>query len=104
MTHDIISAKCPVCRSDLDILLGPLMLSQARILEAIEQLKRDLGRLPSAPKIALYVERPVATVKLELQAMEHGRRVYRPNGPKSGWDIRREQDVMLVVHRRSLVA
>lgn len=104
MINDVIEGKCPVCRSDLDIMLRPLMVRQTRILEAIERLKRDRGRLPSAPQIAAEVERPLASVKLELHTLESGHRVCRPNGVKSGWDVQHSQDVTIVARRRSMVA
>lgn len=96
--------KCPVCGSTLERARRPLMLRQTRILEAIEELKRDLGRLPTAPQIALRVSRPLATIKLELHGLEHAEYIHRPNGSKSGWDIQDDEDLTLVVTRRSKVA
>ena len=98
------AVKCPVCRSDLEIVRRPLMLRQTRILEAIEALTRDLGKLPTAPDIAALVNRPLATVKVDLHVMELARYLHRPDGPKSGWDIQTSQDITLVVKRRSAVA
>lgn len=96
--------KCPVCGSQLERVRRPLLLRQMRILEAIERLKRDRDRLPTAPVIATAVGRPLASVKAELHLLEHDEYVHRPNGPKTGWDIMTDQDITLVAVRRSMAA
>lgn len=96
--------QCEVCGTRYERPVLPLMPRQERILSAIECGKRDLGKLPSASQIAVRVGRPLATVKVELHTLEEMSRVHRPNGPKSGWDIRADQEVRLIRVRRALAA
>jgi hypothetical protein len=96
--------QCEVCGTKYERPVLPLMPRQERILAAIEKGKRDLGKLPSAKTIAVQVGRPLATVKVELHALEEMERVHRPNGPKSGWDIRADQSVRLIRVRKQVAA
>lgn len=98
--------RCPTCGDKLEFARRPLQFRQRAILTAIEHLKRDKGRLPTAPTISTHIGVPLATVKMELHFLEQGDGAYvhRPNGMKSGWDVKTDEDIVLVSVRRAVAA
>ena len=96
--------KCPTCGDKLEMVRRPMIKRDQDILRAIEQLSRDLGSAPRAPQIALKLERPLSSVKLDLRTLESGGHIHRPYGPKCGWSVRNEDEIVLVSARRLAVA
>lgn len=91
--------RCPNCGQKLELVRPPLTARQRIILEAIEALKRDLDDLPSSRMIAIRVNIPSATVRVDLRVMEEGHHIHRPHGPNSGYEPAGDDSVRLIVVR-----
>lgn len=91
--------RCPACGTKLDIADAmELTPRQQLIRDAIEQIKRDTGKLAKTVTIAEIVGYAPTTIKPDLAHLEHSGIVCRPNGVKSGWALKKER-VTLVVAR-----
>lgn len=91
--------RCPNCGQKLEVVRPPLTGRQRLILEAIEALRRDLDDLPTSRTIAVRVNIPSATVRVDLRVMEEGHHVHRPHGPNSGYEAATDEDIRLIAVR-----
>jgi DNA-directed RNA polymerase specialized sigma subunit len=88
--------KCAHCGRQNRLIDIPLTFRQRRILKAIEQLARDLGKPVSSTRLAQEIGVSVATVKNELSHLEHMKEVCRPSGKKSGWAIAPPENLIAI--------
>lgn len=89
--------KCPRCGQRLEIATPTLTFRQRRILRALETLERDHGGPVATKWLVPEIGVSPATLKNELSHLEHMRRVFRPNGVKSGWALCAEEPVIQLV-------
>lgn len=84
-----MTLRCPNCGVKLDIAELALTERQRTIREAIEELERDTGKPARTEAIAAQVGYAPTTIKPELRTMEAQQVICRPNGPKSGWSLKK---------------
>lgn len=81
--------RCPECGAKLDLAEMGLSERQRQIRDVIERLKRQSGKWPPAWQIGVEMKYSDRMMRYELKHMEHLGVVFRPNGPRSGWAVRR---------------
>jgi predicted transcriptional regulator len=81
--------KCPVCGTKLDLALLTMTPRQRELLDAVEQIERNTGKPGRTNVIAAQVGLAPSTIKPDLKIMREQGVLCCPNGPKSGWGVRK---------------
>lgn len=83
--------RCPVCGTKLDLVELSLTARQRQIRDVVEHLGHTQGGPVPTKAIAVQVGYAPTTIRPELSTLEKMGILCRPNGPKSGWALRKEQ-------------
>lgn len=86
-----MTLRCPNCGIKLDIAELALSERQRAIREAIEVIERDTKKPARTEAIAVMVDYAPSTIKPDLRFMASDEIgvLCRPNGPKSGWSLKK---------------
>jgi hypothetical protein len=88
--------KCSYCGRQNRIIHSSLTFRQHRILKAIGDLERDLGKPAPTNAIAVKIGMGVTVTKEDLSHLEQMKEICRPNGKKSGWSIKSPEELIAV--------
>jgi len=82
--------RCPNCGIKLDIEELALTERQRTIRTAVEEIERDTAKPARTLAIAEHVGYAPTTIKPDLAHMEQVGILCRPDGPKSGWSLKKK--------------
>jgi predicted transcriptional regulator len=91
--------RCPSCGAKLDVASVILTPRQRMVRDAVETLRRETGRPARTRDIATRVGWSVRAVRYELAHLESMGEICRPDGPKSGWTLKKQEITLVPLAR-----
>jgi predicted transcriptional regulator len=89
--------RCPVCGTRLAIAKQDVVLTtrQRQVRDAVAYLRRQSVK-PTCRNIGVHIGINYRTVASELQVLEQLELVCRPDGPRSGYALPREEIALVI--------